>query len=695
MKALKTFLGAALAFAMAASCNNSPLSPLGQSLVTGGTATTTTTSQLGVKVAGIPAPIPAELAGAYEFYAPKTEADLIADTKYGYVIVRTGGAFDPSIFEQMGATLVSSIDMKSGKAWYVKKDSNVLDFLARLERVPGVAYAQPDKRVYTTALPNDPQVQSGSQYALGITDWDLADDNYGFGPNTPYVAIIDTGINAPHEEFAGLIEYAKSAFDRNPDGSFQFVGDDQDLVDVPLDENWDDEAHGTHVAGTIAALGNNNKGVAGVCWQVRLISYKCFAEADGSGSDWAVYGSLNDLTQWKIDEGITTTIPVNMSLGGTAAGYFELEVINEAFANEIVIIAAMGNDGTRTTHYPAAFAGVIAVGATNGRDEKVHFSMPGPHISVCAPGYDIISTGNQSNDDYQWMSGTSMSAPFVTGLVAYMLTYEPSLSPTEIKTILEDTADDLGAGGWDEEYGYGRVNVDSAIGLTDAGTYDDVYDGGAITVNVINTSIPASPSPIDNATVYLYDGNDNFIALGVSTYSGEVVFNGLWPAADWKVKLNNQGILEVVEDIDNSAGAVEVDLEFDTIMYRVQTVANAAYNSGGDATDSILTIYDESGTELVSYDSGYLDSYAIAVVSGSTYYVQITAYEERGGNYGLFISTGSAIDHIDVLDTDRNGTIDFAEPNDSLSEAYIVDLDTEYPLYLVGTESDWFKFQVP
>jgi len=693
MKTFKLIVCAALSVIIAASCSNPSLTLTPGS--TGGASAQAEASQAGVKVVGIPEPIPAELAGAYEFYAPKTEADLIADTNYGYVIVRTGQDFDPSTLEQMGATIVSSIDMPSGKAWYVKKDGDVLSFLARLERVPGVAYAQPDKKLYTSALPNDPQVQNGSQYSLGITAWNYADDNYGFGANTPYVAIIDTGINATHEEFAGLIEYAKSAFDRNPDGSFEFVGNYEDFVDVPLTENWDDEAHGSHVAGTIAALGNNGKGVAGVCWQSRLISYKCFAEADGSGSDWAVYGSLYDLTEWKIDEAVTTTIPVNMSLGGTGAGFFELEMINYAYANDIVIIAAMGNDGTRTAHYPAAYAGVIAVGATNGRDEKVHFSMPGPHISVSAPGYDIVSTGNASNSDYQWMSGTSMAAPFVTGLVAYMLTYEPNLSPTEIKSILEQSADDLGPSGWDEDFGYGRVNVDAAIARTIAGTFTDDYDGGAITVNVLNTSVPASPTPIDGATVYLYDEYDNFIALGVSNYDGEVVFNGLWPYDAWKAKVNNQGTLEIAEDIDNTSGSVSVDLEFDTILYRIQTVPNAAYNGGGDSTDSILDIYDATGALIDSYDSDYLDSYTLAVESGQDYFVRITAYEERGGNYGLYISTGAAISYINVTDPYRSGTTDFAEPNDTRGTAYAVSLDTAYPLYLVGTEADWFKFSVP
>ena len=118
---------------------------------------------------------------------------------------------------------------------------------------------------------------------------------------TPYVATIDTGLNPVHEEFSGRVVRLMSAFDSSDAGaSNSYVGDYQDLVEVPLTENWDDGAHGSHVMGTIAANGDNGIGVAGVCWQSNLISYKVFSESDGaSGTSWAVYGSLYDLINWK------------------------------------------------------------------------------------------------------------------------------------------------------------------------------------------------------------------------------------------------------------------------------------------------------------------------------------------------------------------------------------------------------------
>jgi len=115
----------------------------------------------------------------------------------------------------------------------------------------------------------------------------------GFGTNTVYVVDIDTGINMAHEEFKteggeSIVEYAKSAFDSDGD----YVGDGNGFINIPAGENWDDNGHGTHTAGIIAARGNNDKGVAGVAWKnVKLISYKCFSEnSPYSGADWPIYG---------------------------------------------------------------------------------------------------------------------------------------------------------------------------------------------------------------------------------------------------------------------------------------------------------------------------------------------------------------------------------------------------------------------
>ncbi|HPE37703.1 MAG TPA: dentilisin complex serine proteinase subunit PrtP, partial [Spirochaetales bacterium] len=369
-----------------------------------------------------------------------------------------------------------------------------------------------------------------------------------------------------------IVEYAKSAW--SFDGTaFTYNGDGQPFTVIPTGENWDDEAHGTHVSGTIAARGNNGVGVAGVAWKnVKLISYKVFCDNEVGTSDWAIYGSLGDLAAWAEDQrtnhGMTqATIPVNMSLGGSYAGSFELEMVNYALEQGVLPVVATGNDGMRTGQYPAAYQGILAVGATNGKDEKVHFSNSGHWISVSAPGFDIISTGNGSSlwnssgdgygtggkdyrqTEYQWMSGTSMATPFVTGTIGYILSFNPTLTPYQVKRVLELTADDKGVAGFDEDYGYGRVNVLRAATMVRTGTGLPADNS-----HYLNTKIVASVENISSnydsglgaglekavagATVNVVDSLGRFVAMGMTNGTdGSVEFRGL-TAGTYTLKVN-------------------------------------------------------------------------------------------------------------------------------------------------------------
>lgn len=204
--------------------------------------------------------------------------------------------------------------------------------------------------------------------------------------------------------------------------------------------NWDKGAHGTHCSGTIAARGNNNIGIAGVAWKnTKLISYQSLnAGLNGQfgGDTWSVYGALLDLTnivtvlrdpvylrtpaqnavlpsylRGKDFQITQKTVPVNMSLGGSYGSEFAFAVLTNAVKHNILPVIAMGNEGRYTAAYPAAFPGVLAVGATNGKDKKIHFSNSGAWISVSAPGDGIKSCGIYGDDSYETMSGTSMATP--------------------------------------------------------------------------------------------------------------------------------------------------------------------------------------------------------------------------------------------------------------------------------------------
>ena len=643
----------------------------------------------------------------YAFYTPTSEAALLsADiAAAGYLILRADESFDPVFLTRKGAEIVGTIQ-RDGTTWYrVKAPGRVVSLIKTLQNVPGVAYAEPDYRYDYKggfSLPDDPYVAS-AEYSVYITRLKDAWATFGFGNYTPYVATIDTGLNPQHEEFAGRVVRLMSAFDSSDAGaSNSYVGDYQDLVEVPLTENWDDGAHGSHVMGTIAANGDNGTGVAGVCWQSNLISYKVFSESDdASGTSWAVYGSLYDLINWKVAQGIDYTIPVNMSLGGDYASYFAIDVINYGLQENVVVIAAMGNDGQEVMQYPAGYAGVIAVGATNGRDDLVLFSNTGYHNSVCAPGFDIISTGSVGGDTtsrYEWMSGTSMATPFVTGLVTYMLTFDPYLTPGQIKTMLEQSAYDLGDEGYDPRFGYGRVDALATIGNAQyASSQTSDYSDKVIGVQLHNVAesydngILGYETAIPNQTVYLYDERGRFVRLTKTNDYGYALFPML-PPGSYRVSTVYNGYQKQrwFYNFGSSDAFDTTTFTFDVALYNIQTL----YNDGGNTgQDSVIDVYDSGGNLVESYDVGMLDSTTAVLKPGETYYIKISMYPgSSAGHYSLWGSTTNRTDDGTGQAALTAGD-DAFEDNDDVTHATEIEVDQEYDAYLA--DDDWYKITIP
>jgi subtilisin family serine protease len=459
----------------------------------------------------------------------------------GSVLVKTDSAFDASALASLGATETGRIAL-GGATWLRLSVAAGTErgVIASLRAVAGVEVAEPENMLHmpkgesvsgevngtsadikalSAGALDDPYVAS-AEYSLTISHAIEAYENSAYaldGTKVAYAAALDTGIDLAHEEFidssgASIVALAKSAFKRNSATSYTYIGTDNPFVSITVGnkENWDDDGHGTHVAGIMGALGNNGKGTAGVMWKgLKLISYKVLAdyEADndqGSGSDWAVFGALEDLADWWAVQGnhpdtTQITLPVNMSLGSSYASSFEIEAIAYALKKNVLVFAAMGNDGSATVEYPAGYSGVVAVGATTGIDTKAEFSTSGSWMSVCAPGYDIISTYNGSSSDYEWLSGTSMAAPFVTGLAAYMLACAPDLEPGQVKAVLEQTADKIGdATGYSSDFGYGRVDALASLDLATGKSGTLPAAGVSYSVASIVVSVTASGSALKN-----------------------------------------------------------------------------------------------------------------------------------------------------------------------------------------------------
>ncbi len=480
------------------------------------------------------------------------------DVRQGTILVKTGSTFSTAALALLGATQTGTIAGLGG-TWRhlsVAAGTEASTILA-LRNTQGVQVAEPEMRLHlpsnetkvkTPGLPSsvlatsartksaskgitsstvldDPYVAS-AEYSLTITNAITSYGTYlpgGSGSVPVYAVVIDTGQNMTHKDFYDtngnlIVAYSKSAFTNNGNGTYKYVGDESNyaagnptnFVSVPLGSNWDDVGHGTHVAGILGAVGNNGVGIAGVMWSgLKLISYKVFTnnESDslnGSGSDWAIYGALADVTNWwavstNHSSSTQVTLPVNMSLGGYYASEFEMEMISYALQHNVAVIAAMGNDGRTTAEYPAAYTGVIAVGATDGTDQITPFSTSGSWIAVSAPGLDIISTYNGSSTDYEYDSGTSMATPFVTGLSAYTLAYAPILLPDQLKTAIMNSAYNSMSGYSPNSYGAGRVDVAKTVSkaVSSLPASGSVYSSQPITVTLtVGTGLRRQPSRI-------------------------------------------------------------------------------------------------------------------------------------------------------------------------------------------------------
>ena len=376
--------------------------------------------------------------GAGAARAQEPSADFVP----GRILVKfTAAAPGPSALADMGLRSAGEISGLGVQVLTVAPGQE-LAAAERLRTRDDVAYAEPDYIVRALdTTPNDPNL--GQQWALprmqAFKAWDIFSATGGDGIT---VAIVDTGIDLTHPDFAcpGKLLPGKCFLDG---------------CTSPQDDDY--RGHGTHVAGITGACTNNAVGVAGMAWAVRLLPVKVL-DSVGSGS----YSNLARGITYATDSGARI---INLSLGGTADSQTMASAVAYAVSRGVLVIAAAGNCATggsgcgnmvNPVMYPAAYPDVLAVAATDYGDGHAYFSEYHDYVDVSAPGVDIIST---IIGGYGSLSGTSMSTPFASGLAALAWSADASLSATQVRSLLEANADDLGAPGKDIYFGYGRLNA--------------------------------------------------------------------------------------------------------------------------------------------------------------------------------------------------------------------------------------------
>ncbi|MCK5159372.1 MAG: peptidase S8, partial [Candidatus Heimdallarchaeota archaeon] len=315
---------------------------------------------------------------------------------------------------------------------------NIIDkFMIESKSTPGIAYIEPNFNVELDFVPND-EYYASDLWALPLIGMESAWE-HELGSHDIIVAVVDTGIDYTHPDLSE--NYLSLGYD--------WVNDDND----PMDDHY----HGTHCAGTIAAVINNIIGVAGMA-NVSIFAEKAF-NAIGSGS----HADTSSAIRHAVDMGANI---ISCSWGGTSYSETLLDAIKYAVNNNVLVIAAAGNSNSDSLHYPAAYQEVIAVSATDQNDNKASFSNFGDWVDISAPGVAIMSTVPYETKSTYYMSasGTSMATPHVSGFAALLMSMFPTSSASEIETLIYETSLDLGNPGFDPYYGNGRIDATTIFG---------------------------------------------------------------------------------------------------------------------------------------------------------------------------------------------------------------------------------------
>jgi subtilisin family serine protease len=490
----------------------------------------------------------------------------------------------------------------------VRAPGDAASALQTLGDLPGVAYAEPVVPVFARDLPSDPLFGDQSGYLSAVNA--PAAWNISTGSPSVIVAVVDTGVDITHPNLAPNIwqnprEIPNNGVDDDGNGCVDDVNGCSFVSDSsPGCHNAtngfvnDDIGHGTFVAGVIGAAANHT-GVVGVARNVRIMPVKvldCF----GSGDDVAtargiLYAARNGA---KV---------INLSLGGLQDSQVLRDAVSEATADGSLVVAAAGNENSSNVDFPARLREVLAVGAAASGNvgARAFFSNYGPDVDVVSVGQDIISTVPHSTcftflpclaaGNYARGSGTSFSAPQASGLAALMLSINPSLTPSQLTNIIDESATALPAAGQPAWSGMGRLNMFAALQSVqgnrppgDACTVASIIDGQSFTcsdgrkVRMLQMTTPVrSACGADWAKaalqyIFLTPGRTVYLRYDATRTdaAGETLAAPLWRGADGNDY--NLAVLMVYVGLAHPADVGTDNVMFDAWAHASETWASSA-----------------------------------------------------------------------------------------------------------------------
>jgi hypothetical protein len=537
--------------------------------------------------------------------------------------------------------------------------------------------------------------------------WEAAKENTGIT-----IAIVDTGVDLKHPDLQPNLVPGVN------------------LINPKLPPQ-DDNGHGTNVAGVLAAVGNNDKGVSGILWKAKIMPIKAL-ESDGSGGE----AKLGEGIRYAIDHGAKIVV---LSLGLNKYSSYMSEIVRYAEEQDVLLVAATGNEGN-SVKYPAAYSTVLAVGGMTAAGVADERSNTGTEIDLVAP-WDVFTTANGGS--YEYKDGTSMAAPQAAAVAALAWSKHPELKAYQLRQLLRQTADDLQAPGWDPSTGYGMLRADRAV--TEAPLMD-MYEPNnrkdqakSISINKITAASFAGgsdqdwfyfDSPYDGTAQLTFELQDGIqVAVQHTDASGtfssvtagpgepvrlkvtkgrsyvmlQMVNRNLKQEVPYKLTTSFEIYRDQFEDNDRQykayvlpshsttiKGTFQQSGDQDWFEFPVEQSGTLSINLSTDTAriDPVLFVQ-KQGEKSYTIDEngdGVTESLVLPQVFRGSYYIRVTNVKDYAfpviGEYTLSIN-------YDVKQIDPN------EPNNRSYQATTVSLYTPYyGLIDKADDVDWFQFQL-
>jgi subtilisin family serine protease len=481
----------------------------------------------------------------------------------GYVPDRVLLKLKPDVSEIEAHTIIASQEAFEDQAIpgiavrVLKVPASKLEkILDALSHNPNVEFAEPDAIIEPDFTPND--TYYGSQWHLpkiaAPAAWDKT-----LGSTSVIIAILDSGVDGTHPDLSAKMVAGWNTYNNNSSTADVF-------------------GHGTWVAGTAAASGNNGMGVASVALNCKLMPIR-ITDSSGYGYSSTMASGLT----WAADHGARVAnlsfAVTGISTVSSAASYFQ--------SKGGVVTVAAGNASTTLTI--SDDPNVLTVSATTSTDAVASWSNIGTPIDLAAPGDYIYTTA--SGGGYQTVSGTSFAAPTVAGVAALVISANPKLSASQIQQVLKQSVDDLGTVGWDPHYGWGRVNAQKAVSLALSLAQTVTADTTAPTVSI---SSPASGATVSGTISLQASASDN---VGVSsvTFSldGAVLCTlGASPFSwSWNTAAALNGTHTLTATAKDAAGNVKTaSISVNVSNYADKTIPTVAIITPGNGATVLRTV---------------------------------------------------------------------------------------------------------